>query len=112
METEECNRLFIRNLSGKEITLDARSLDTIHEVTCKIEEKWGIPGKKQSLLFKGKKLQGSLSLSQYGISNEPTLHLVTMQREGMFIYVKTLTGKTIFLEVEYKSRGSKSFDRG
>ena len=39
-------------------------------------------------------------MSDYNIKKESTLHLVLRLRGGMQIFVKTLTGKTITLEVE------------
>jgi ubiquitin len=76
-------QIFVKTLTGKTITLSVSSLDTIEAVKDRICSKDAVPPHLLRLIFAGKQLEDSRSLSVYDIQEHCTLHCHTRLLGGM-----------------------------
>ena len=88
--------IFVTTLTGKTLRYEVDASTIIESVKAQIDDDEGIPPDAQRLIFKGKQLEDSRTLSDYNIQNEATIYIVLRPRGGgMAIHVRTHSGNTI-----------------
>ena len=75
-------RIFVKSLTEMNLEVHVQDSETIENIKCKIHEMKGISPSLQQLIFAGKQLKDGLTLSDYGIEMESTLHLTLRGWQG------------------------------
>jgi ubiquitin C len=70
------NKIFVKTLDGRAITLDIHKKDSVLNIKEKIQDKEGISPNEQKLYCIGRQLVDDRSLNDYYIKNRSILHLV------------------------------------
>ncbi|WP_369175929.1 ubiquitin-like protein [Streptomyces mutabilis] len=75
-------RIIIKTLTGQTTPLEVTPDETVESCKAEIQDKQGIPTEQQRLIFAGKELEDTRSLSECAIHAGATLHLVQRLRGG------------------------------
>ncbi len=93
-------QVFIKTVSGKAITIEIESSDTIRNLKKQIEAKEGVCPDQQIIVYSGQQLEDYKTLADYSIEKEATVRFFSKILGGMQIYVRSLTGRLLTLQVE------------
>ena len=93
-------QIFVKTLNGQTISLEVAASNIIKDIKSKIEVKTGIPPDQQGLFFRGNWLEDDYTILNFGYHYEESLHLLVSYNDVFQIFVRTLAGKTITLEME------------
>ena len=92
--------IFIKTLSGRTLSLEVTPQNLVDDLRAIISDKEGIPPYQQRLVYSGRPLENGRTLQDYNVTADATIHLIKSVGETMRLFIKTLTGKTITIEVD------------
>ena len=91
-------RIHVRAISGQNIDMECNPNITVGELKSKIQDKDGSHPDEYHLVFNSKRVDDDCTLSSYNITSGRLLHSILRVRTFQ-IFAKTLSGKTITLDV-------------
>ena len=75
-------QIFVKNVTGKCITLDVDYNDTVADVKAMVQDREGVPPEQQSLVFAGKTLEDGRTLASEGEHSSSLLLLAMIAPAG------------------------------
>ncbi|KAM3146627.1 hypothetical protein pb186bvf_001157 [Paramecium bursaria] len=91
----------IQFMSGSVLTIPVKSQYTIRQLKDIIYHKKQIPQNMQRLQFMGQRLKIQNTLNDHKINKQETIQMIIeMSGGGWHMFVKTLLGKTLTIEIE------------
>ena len=86
---------------GKALVLEVDTCDTTQDVKKRIEVQEGIAPQQQRLIFKGKTLDDSATLSQSGVTKGSLLHIIMRLNTSLTLDIRVpSTGRTIAIDAK------------
>lgn len=68
--------VFVKEITGHTLTIDVNPSDQILKIKEAVYDKIGLYPNRQKLIFAGKLLCDDLSLSDYNLAKESTIHMI------------------------------------
>ena len=101
--TNKAIQIFVKSITEKTITVTVRSTDLVQSLYVAFHEREGLPSPSVRMIYGGKQLEPQRPLSEYGLQNGSTVHVVLRLLGGNLVSWPTVGTQW------RRSRGGKSF---